>query len=72
MLGNSKTLKTYVLITSFDKYEEQLNDFLQSNNFEIVDIKICNAGLNVSILIIYRDLLQHPLKHHPFRLKKGL
>lgn len=71
MLGNSNTLKTYVLTTSFDKYEEQLNDFLQNNNFEIIDIKICNAGLNVSILIIYRDLLHHPLKH-PFRLKKSL
>jgi len=71
MLGNSRTLKIHVLTTSFNKYEEQLRDFLQNNNFEIVDIKICNAGLNVSILIIYRDLLQHPLKH-PFRLKKGL
>ena len=67
MLGNSKTLKTYVLTTSFDKYEEQLNDFLQNNNFEIIDIKIFNAGLNVSILIIYRDLVQHP-----FNLKKSL
>jgi len=67
MLGNSKTLKTYVLTTSFDKYEEQLNDFLQNNNFEIIDIKICNVGLDISVLIIYRDLVQHP-----FQFKKSL
>lgn len=71
MLGNSRTLKIHVLTSTLDKYEERLRDFLQNNNFEIIDIKICNAGLNVSILIIYRDLLYHPL-NHPFRLKKGL
>jgi hypothetical protein len=57
MLGNSRTLKIHVLTTKFDKYEERLRDFLQNNNFEIIDIKICNAGLDVSVLIIYRDLV---------------
>jgi len=66
MLGNSRTLKIHVLTTTLDKYEERLRDFLQNNNFEIIDIKICNAGLDVSILIIYRDLL-----HHPFKLKNS-
>jgi maleate cis-trans isomerase len=66
MLGNSRTLKIHVLTSTLDKYEERLRDFLQNNNFEIIDIKICNAGLDVSILIIYRDLL-----HHPFKLKNS-
>ena len=67
MLGNSRTLKIHVLTTKFDKYEERLRDFLQNNNFEIIDIKICNVGLDISVLIIYRDLVQHP-----FNLKKSL
>ena len=67
MLGNSRTLKIHVLTTTLDKYEERLRDFLQNNNFEIIDIKICNVGLDISVLIIYRDLVQHP-----FSLKKGL
>jgi len=67
MLGNSKTLKIHVLTSRLDKYEERLRDFLQNNNFEIIDIKICNVGLDISVLIIYRDLVQHP-----FSLKKGL
>jgi len=66
MLGNSRALKINVFTTSLDKYEEQLRNFLQSNNFEIIDIKLCNAGLDVSVLIIYRDLL-----HHPFKLKNS-
>lgn len=64
MLGNSRTLKINVITTSFDKYEEQLHNFLQNNNFEIVDIKICSVGLDVSVLIIYRDIPRvgvHPL-----------
>lgn len=60
MLGNSRTLKIHVLTSTFDKYEERLRDFLQNNNFEIIDIKICNRGLDISVLIIYRDLVQHP------------
>jgi maleate cis-trans isomerase len=67
MLGNSKTLKIHVLTSRLDKYEERLRDFLQNNNFEIIDIKICNVGPDISVLIIYRDLVQHP-----FNLKKGL
>ncbi|OHY73031.1 hypothetical protein BCV52_27225 [Priestia aryabhattai] len=67
MLGNSRTLKIHVLMTTLDKYEERLRDFLQNNNFEIIDIKICNVGLDISVLIIYRDLVQHP-----FNLKKSL
>ncbi|KWU67878.1 maleate cis-trans isomerase [Priestia megaterium] len=67
MLGNSRTLKIHVLTSRLDKYEERLRDFLQNNNFEIIDIKICNIGLDISVLIIYRDLVQHP-----FSLKKGL
>lgn len=67
MLGNSRTLKIHVLTSTFDKYEERLRDFLQNNNFEIIDIKICNLGLDISILIIYRDLVQHP-----FNFKKSL
>ena len=67
MLGNSKTLKIHVLTSRLDKYEERLRDFLQNNNFEIIDIKICNIGLDISVLIIYRDLVQHS-----FSLKKGL
>ncbi|MCM3655557.1 hypothetical protein [Metabacillus litoralis] len=68
MLGNSRTLKINVITTSFDKYEEQLHNFFQSNNFEIVDIKISSVGLDVSVLIIYRDprykveVGVHPLK----------
>jgi maleate cis-trans isomerase len=60
MLGNSRTLKIHVLTSTLDKYEERLRDFLQNNNFEIIDIKICNVGLDISVLIIYRDLVQHP------------
>lgn len=67
MLGNSRTLKIHVLTTTLDKYEERLRDFLQNNNFEIIDIKICNVGLDISVLIIYRDLVQHP-----FNFKKSL
>jgi maleate cis-trans isomerase len=67
MLGNSRTLKINVLTSRLDKYEERLREFLQNNNFEIIDIKICNIGLDISVLIIYRDLVQHP-----FSLKKGL
>ncbi|PEE75280.1 hypothetical protein COM81_18875 [Priestia megaterium] len=67
MLGNSRTLKIHVLTTTLDKYEERLRDFLQNNNFEIIDIKICNVGLDISVLIIYRDLVQHP-----FQFKKSL
>lgn len=67
MLGNSRTLKIHVLTSTFDKYEERLRDFLQNNNFEIIDIKICNLGLDISVLIIYRDLVQHP-----FNFKKSL
>ncbi|PEZ49891.1 hypothetical protein CN367_03300 [Priestia megaterium] len=67
MLGNSRTLKIHVLTSTLDKYEERLRDFLQNNNFEIIDIKICNVGLDISVLIIYRDLVQHP-----FNLKKSL
>ena len=67
MLGNSKTLKIHVLTSRLDKYEERLRDFLQNNNFEIIDIKICNVGLDISVLIIYRDLVQHP-----FQFKKSL
>jgi len=67
MLGNSRTLKIHVLTTTLDKYEERLGDFLQNNNFEIIDIKICNVGLDISVLIIYRDLVQHP-----FNFKKSL
>jgi len=67
MLGNSRTLKIHVLTSRLDKYEERLRDFLQNNNFEIIDIKICNIGLDISVLIIYRDLVQHS-----FSLKKGL
>jgi maleate cis-trans isomerase len=66
MLGNSRTLKIHVLTSTLDKYEERLRDFLQNNNFEIIDIKICNVGLDISVLIIYRDLL-----HHPFKLKNS-
>ena len=66
MLGNSRALKINVFTTSFDKYEEQLRNFLQDNNFEIIDIKLCNAGLDISVLIIYRDLL-----HHSFKLKSS-
>ncbi|MEH6868255.1 hypothetical protein, partial [Priestia megaterium] len=60
MLGNSRTLKIHVLTSTLDKYEERLSEFLQNNNFEIIDIKICNVGLDISVLIIYRDLVQHP------------
>jgi maleate cis-trans isomerase len=67
MLGNSRTLKIHVLTATLDKYEERLRDFLQNNNFEIIDIKICNVGLDISVLIIYRDLVQHP-----FQFKKSL
>ncbi|PEW11186.1 hypothetical protein CN435_24995 [Priestia megaterium] len=67
MLGNSRTLKIHVLTSTLDKYEERLRDFLQNNNFEIIDIKICNVGLDISVLIIYRDLVQHP-----FNFKKSL
>ncbi|PEB61076.1 hypothetical protein COM86_26390 [Priestia megaterium] len=67
MLGNSRTLKIHVLTTTLDKYEERLRDFLQNNNFEIIDIKICNVGFDISVLIIYRDLVQHP-----FQFKKSL
>jgi maleate cis-trans isomerase len=52
MLGNSRTLKIHVLTTTLDKYEERLRDFLQNNNFEIIDIKICNVGLDISVLFI--------------------
>jgi hypothetical protein len=44
MLGNSKALKINVFTTSFDKYEEQLRNFLQSNNLEI---KILNFAMLV-------------------------
>ncbi|PFL59773.1 hypothetical protein COJ36_28715 [Priestia megaterium] len=67
MLGNSRTLKIHVLTSTLDKYEERLSEFLQNNNFEIIDIKICNVGLDISVLIIYRDLVQHP-----FQFKKSL
>lgn len=67
MLGNFRTLKIHVLTSTLDKYEERLRDFLQNNNFEIIDIKICNVGLDISVLIIYRDLVQHP-----FNFKKSL
>lgn len=67
MLGNSRTLKIHVLTSTLDQYEERLSEFLQNNNFEIIDIKICNVGLDISVLIIYRDLVQHP-----FQFKKSL